>query len=100
MAVDGSALVGLRGLACLHIMASIPFYTIITTRSKGRPPQTFNVFFRALPNCQISHVLSYFQAFHYVGHLTFGSVDLVGSLQLPTFFLLSGFCLSLGISTY
>ena len=37
-----------------------------------------------------------FQLFHYVGHFTFGAVNLVGSLQIPTFFLLSGFCLSLG----
>ena len=36
-----------------------------------------------------------FQLFHYVGHFTFGAVNLVGSLQIPTFFLLSGFCLSL-----
>ena len=31
-----------------------------------------------------------------MGHFTFGAVNLVGSLQIPTFFLLSGFCLSLG----
>ena len=33
--------------------------------------------------------------FHYVGHMTYGSVDLNGSLQIPLFFLLSGFSLSI-----
>ena len=37
-----------------------------------------------------------FQVFHYVLNLTEGEVDVVGYLQIPTFFLLSGFCLSLG----
>ena len=37
-----------------------------------------------------------FQVFHYVGYFTEGAVDVVGYLQIPTFFLLSGFCLSLG----
>ena len=36
------------------------------------------------------------QVFHYVGHYTWAEVDVVGYLQIPTFFLLSGFCLSLG----
>jgi len=33
--------------------------------------------------------------FHYLGHMTFGDVDINGSLELSTFFLLSGFCLTL-----
>ena len=36
------------------------------------------------------------QVFHYVGHFTDNAVDVNGYLQIPTFFLLSGFCLSLG----
>ena len=36
------------------------------------------------------------QVFHYVAHYTWGKVDMVGYLQIPTFFLLSGFCLALG----
>ena len=52
-------------------------------------------------NVQFFHkILSCFQVFHYAGHLTYGAVDLVGSLQIPTFFLLSGFCLSLGIKQF
>ena len=52
-------------------------------------------------NVQFFHkILSCFQVFHYAGHLTYGAVDLVGSLQIPTFFLLSGFCLSLGINIF
>ena len=33
--------------------------------------------------------------FHYVGIYTFGDLDLNGALELSTFFLLSGFCLTL-----
>lgn len=55
MAIDGSALVGLRGLASLHVMV-----------------------------------------YHYVAEYTWAKVDVVGYLQIPTFFLLSGFCLTLG----
>ena len=36
------------------------------------------------------------QVFHLVFNYTLGEIDLVGYLQLPTFFLLSGFCLALG----
>ena len=35
------------------------------------------------------------QLFHYLGHMTYGDVDIHGSLELSTFFLLSGFCLTL-----
>ena len=35
------------------------------------------------------------QIFHYVGAYTWGAVDLNGALQVSTFFLLSGFCLTL-----
>jgi peptidoglycan/LPS O-acetylase OafA/YrhL len=34
-------------------------------------------------------------AFHYLNVMTYGTIDLYGHLQLPVFFLLSGFCLSL-----
>ena len=39
--------------------------------------------------------LTLLQLFHYVGHMTYGSVDLGGQMQVSTFFLLSGFCLTL-----
>ena len=32
---------------------------------------------------------------HYLGHMTYGVVNINGSLELSTFFLLSGFCLAL-----
>jgi peptidoglycan/LPS O-acetylase OafA/YrhL len=48
------ALQGLRGLACLHIVA-----------------------------------------FHYIANMTYGELDCGGTLQVPVFFLLSGFCLAL-----
>ena len=35
------------------------------------------------------------QLFHYLGHMTYGDVEIHGSLELSTFFLLSGFCLAL-----
>ena len=66
MPVDGSALVGLRGLACVHVMVLKSFFQ---------------------KNCDQTS----FQVFHYVLNLTEGEVDVVGYLQIPTFFLLSGF---------
>jgi peptidoglycan/LPS O-acetylase OafA/YrhL len=71
MAVDTTALVGLRGLACLHILVSSKI-------------------------CNLYTISSLFKLFHYVGNMTNGDVDLNGSLQLSLFFLLSGFSLALG----
>jgi len=55
MSVDTTALTGLRGLACMHVLL-----------------------------------------FHYLGHMTYGAIDINGSLQLSLFYLLSGFSLALG----
>ena len=39
----------------------------------------------------------FWQVYHYAHNYTFTEMDLVGTLQIPTFFLLSGFCLTLSI---
>ena len=67
--LDSSALDGLRGVACLHVMV-------------GRGGSD-----RSSPRVQ---------AFHYVGEMTAYSVWLCGPMQMPLFYLLSGFCLAIG----
>ena len=73
MTVDGSARVGLRGLACLHVVASFHFWTK----------------FYSYPDLSLSNKMPNIQVFHYVGHYTYVAVDLVGSFwplcRLPVF---------------
>ena len=64
------ATVGLRGLASLHVMVRVI-------------------------NLKIENTVKIFKLFHYLGHMTYGDVNINGSLELSTFFLLSGFCLAL-----
>ena len=69
---DRKATVGLRGLASLHVMVRVNY-------------------FKHIAQCKAINL----KLFHYLGHMTYGDVDIHGSLELSTFFLLSGFCLAL-----
>ena len=69
---DRKATVGLRGLASLHVMVRVTYL-------------------KHIPQCKVINL----KLFHYLGHMTYGDVDIHGSIELSTFFLLSGFCLAL-----
>ena len=40
------------------------------------------------------------QLFHYLAHMTYGDIDINGSLEVSLFFLLSGFSLALGYGRF
>jgi hypothetical protein len=51
-------------------------------------------------NISFSNLEICLQLFHYLGHMTYGAVDLNGSLELSLFFLISGFSLTFGYGKY